>query len=267
VNGAGWGTAAAIEADDSGDTSAPQIAMDAAGNAMVVWAWASASGPPFSYNVWANRYTAGSGWGSAGPIDSVNATTANPAPHVALDGAGNAIAVWHRPDGSWNSIWSSRHIVASGWGAPVLLETDNTNSAHDARIAFDASGNAMAVWIQSDGVLDNVLANRYTSGQGWGSAVLIETDNAGPALEPRIAFDGNGNATAAWSHRDVAGFTFNILANRWTAATGWGTAAPIDNAPAAARAPQLGVDGSGNVITVWSQSDGTRTNIWANGFR
>src|SRR6185436_11398682 len=84
VNGAGWGTAAAIEADDSGDTSAPQIAMDAAGNAMVVWAWASASGPPFSYNVWANRYTAGSGWGSAGPIDSVNATTANPAPHVAL---------------------------------------------------------------------------------------------------------------------------------------------------------------------------------------
>jgi hypothetical protein len=208
----------------------------------------------------------GLSWGSAGPIDSVNATTANPAPHVALDGAGNAIAVWHRPDGSWNSIWSSRHIVASGWGAPVLLETDNTNSAHDARIAFDASGNAMAVWIQSDGVLDNVLANRYTSGQGWGSAVLIETDNAGPALEPRIAFDGNGNATAAWSHRDVAASP----STSWPIAGprhGLGTAAPIDNAPAAARAPQLGVDGSGNVITVWSQSDGTRTNIWANGFR
>ena len=134
----------------------------------------------------------------------------------------------------------------------MLIETDNTNSARDARVAFDAGGNAMAVWIQSDGVRNNVLANRYTAGQGWGSAVLIETDNTGPALEPRIVFDGNGNATAVWSHRDVAGFTFNILANRWTAATGWGTAVPIDNAPDSARAPQLGVDGFGNVIAVWS---------------
>jgi hypothetical protein len=125
----------------------------------------------------------------------------------------------------------------------------------------------MAVWIQSDGLRNNVLANRYTAGQGWGTAVLIETDNAGPALEPRIAFDGNGNATAVWSHRDVAGFTFNILANRWTAATGWGTPAPIDNAPEAARAPQLGIDGSGNVIAVWFQTEGPRTNIWANAFR
>jgi len=266
VNGAGWGTATAIETDGSGDTGAPQIAMDAAGNAMVVWGWASAD-PPYGFSVWANRYTPGAGWGSAGPIDSLNASNPNTNPHVALDGAGNAIAVWHRPDGSWDSIWSSRYVAGGGWGAPALIETDNTNSARDARVAFDASGNAMAVWIQSDGLRNNVLANRYTAGQGWGTAVLIETDNAGPALEPRIAFDGNGNATAVWSHRDVAGFTFNILANRWTAATGWGAAAPIDNAPEAARAPQLGIDGSGNVIAVWYQTEGPRTNIWANAFR
>ena len=267
ANGTGWGTAAAIESDGSGDTSAPQIAMDAAGNAVVVWAWASASGPPFAFNVWANRYTAGSGWGSAGPIDSTNASTANPAPHVALDGAGNAIAVWHRPDGSWDSIWSSLYIAGSGWGEPVRVETDNTNSARDARVAFDANGNAMAVWIQSDGLRNNVLANRYTAGVGWGTAVLIETDNAGPALEPRIAFDGDGNATAVWSHRDVAGFTFNIWANRWTAATGWGTAVLIDNAPAGAGSADRRRRPAATWFAVWEQSDGTRTNIWANAFR
>ena len=166
ANGAGWGTATAIEADSTGDAGAPQIAMDAAGNAVAVWAWSAASGPPYNFSVWANRYTVGSGWGGAGPIDAINTSTPNANPHVALDGAGNAIAVWHRPDGSWNSIWSSRYVVGSGWGAPGLIETDNTNSAHDARVAFDAGGNAMAVWIQSDGVRDNVLANRYTAGQG-----------------------------------------------------------------------------------------------------
>ena len=209
---------------------------------------------------------AGSGWGSAGPIDSLNASTANSNPHVALDGAGNAIAVWHRPDGSWDSIWSSRYVAGTGWGAPVLIETDNTNSAREARVAFDTNGNAMAVWIQSDGLRNNVLANRYTAGVGWGSAVLIETDNAGPAMEARIVFDGSGNATAVWSHRDAAGFTTNIRANRWTAATGWGTSVLIDNFPDVARAPQIGVDGLGNVVAVWAQEDIPRTNIWANDF-
>jgi hypothetical protein len=267
LKGDGWSTAVPIESDDSGDASAPQIAIDAAGNAMVVWAWASASGPPFSYNVWANRFTAGSGWGSAGPIDADNATTANPAPHVAVDGAGNAMAVWHRPDGGWDSIWSNRYAAGSGWGTPVLVETDNTNSARDARVALDANGNAMAVWIQSDGVRNNAMANRWTSGTGWGTAVLIETDNAGPALEARIAIDPSGNATAVWSHRNIAGFTYDIYANRWTAAGGWATAQKIDSAADPARAPQLGVDGSGNVVATWFQSDGTRNNIWAAGFR
>ena len=266
VNGAGWGTATAIDTNSTGSAGAPQIATDGAGNAMVVWGWASAD-PPYGFSVWANRYQAGTGWGSAGPIDGLNASNPNPNPHVAFDGAGNAIAVWHRPDGSWNSIWSSRYVAGSGWGAPALIETDNTNSARDARVAFDAGGNAMAVWIQSDGVRDNVMANRYTVGQGWGSAVLVETNDSGPALEPRVAFDGNGNATAVWSHRNTAGFTNDILANRWSPATGWGAPVPIDSAPDPARAPQLGIDDDGNVIVVWSQSDGTRTNIWANGFR
>ena len=82
---------------------------------------------------------------------------------------------------------------------------------------------------------------------------------------PTNAFIGNG--TAVWSQRDVAGFTFNIWANRFTAATGWGTAVKIDNAAGPARGPQIALDGLGNVTTVWQQSDGTRTNIWGNTLR
>ena len=270
VAGSGWGTAAVIETDSTGDVSAPQIAMDTAGNAIAVWAWASAvpNGPTYEYTVWANRYTAASGWGTAGPIDSVNNSTANPAPHVALDGSGNAIAVWHRPDGSWDSIWANRYAAGSGWGTSVLVETDNTNSARDARVAFDANGNALAVWTQSFGGVANVMANRYAAGIGWGTAVLIETDDAGPAFEPRIVVDGNGNATAVWSQRNIAGFTFNIWTNRYTAGVGWGTAKMIDSDANPARVPQIGVDANGNAIAVWQQdSGGIRPSIWANTFR
>ena len=31
--------------------------------------------------------------------------------------------------------------------------------------------------------------------------------------------------------------------------------------------PQIAVDASGNALTVWTQSEGTRDNIWANVFR
>ncbi|MBC8055752.1 MAG: hypothetical protein H7Y61_04175 [Rhizobiales bacterium] len=265
VPGSGWGTASAIESDSTGAALAPAIAVDTNGNAVVVWVWANVSVP--GHNVWANRYTAGAGWGTAGPIDVGYAPNVTAAPQVALDGAGSAIAVWHRPDGSspFDTIWTSRYVDGDGWGAPSLLETDDTNSARNARVAFDAGGNATVVWTQSDGVHTNVLANRFTAGAGWGTPLLIETDNGGSAHEAQLVVDGNGNVTAVWWQ--IAGFTTNIWSNRYEPGSGWGTALIIDNAPEYARGPQIAVDGFGNVVAAWDQITASRKDIWATTYR
>jgi hypothetical protein len=267
VAGVGWGNAVTIEADVS-DVGVPQIAMDAAGNAMAVWPVARQAGGGFEYDVWANRYDALTGnWGTARSIDGVNTTQANPEPHVAIDSSGNVIAVWNRPTGSFDSIWSNRFTVAAGWGTAALIETDDTNSARHARVAFDGAGNALAAWIQNDGLRDNVMANRYVPGTGWGTPVLIETDNSGGALDLRLVAQAGGDAIAVWSQRNNAAFTNNIWTNRYTAGTGWGAAVIIDNDPNPARVPQIGVDANGNATVVWAQSDGTRTSIAAGQFR
>ena len=148
-----------------------------------------------------------------------------------MDGNGNAIAVWPQSDGLRNNIWANRYTVGTGWGTPTLIETDNAGSASIPRIAMDTAGNAIAVWQQSDGVQDNIWANRYTVGIGWGTATLIETDNSGPAGGPQIIMDGNGNAIAVWSQTDGTRCTnpcYNILANRYTAGSGWGVATLIE---------------------------------------
>ena len=154
------------------------------------------------------------------------------------------------------------------WGTATLIETDNAGGATRPQIAVDASGNALAVWRQSDGTRLNIWANRFTAAtSSWGTAALIETDNLGDASSPQIAFDASGNALAVWSQFD--GTRPNIWANRFTAATNsWGTAALIetDNAGGAVN-PQLAFDASGNALAVWQQSDGTRFNIWTNTFR
>jgi hypothetical protein len=36
----------------------------------------------------------------------------------------------------------------------------------------------------------------------WGTAVMIEPDNQGEAIAPKIAFDGKGNALAVWEQSD-----------------------------------------------------------------
>jgi hypothetical protein len=214
-------------------------------------------------NIWANRYVTGTGWGAAALIETENAGDAD-APQVAFDAQGNALAVWDQSDGTRHNIWANRYDSGTGWGTAVLIETDNAGNAYSSQVAFDAQGNALAVWRQSDGTRYNIWANRYASGTGWGAATLIETDNAGDAGLPQIGFDAQGNALSVWRQSD--GTLNNIWANRYVSSTGWGTAAKIGTGAGIATVPQIVIDAWGNALSVWEEYDGTRYNIWAERF-
>jgi hypothetical protein len=170
-------------------------------------------------------------------------------------------------DGVESSATASVYVgtLDGAWGTAGLVETDS-GDAINPQVAGDAAGNAVAVWRQHDGTRNNIRANRYEAGTGWGSAVLIETDDSGLAAYPQVVVDGAGNAVAVWSQWD--GTRYKVWANRYEAGTGWGSAVLIetDNSGNAGY-PQVAVDAAGNAVAVWSQSDGTQTNIWANRFQ
>ncbi len=203
-----WRTAALVETENAGAAQRPQIAIDANGNALAVWYQFGGA----RADIWANRYTASTGWGTAALIETNNAGNAL-WPQIAIDTNGNALAVWQQSDGNSAhfDIWSNRYTAGTGWGTAVLIETDNADGAGWPQIAIDANGNALAVWGQWDGMRENIWSNRYTAGTGWGTAALIETDNAGGASSAQIAINANGNALAVWEQFD--GTRFNIWAN------------------------------------------------------
>jgi hypothetical protein len=175
-----------------------------------VWNQSDGTTPP---RISANRYVNGTGWGTAELIETGLSYAAFP-PQIAFDTGGNAIAVWNQSDGtSFYSIAANRYVNGTGWGTAELIETGNAGPAYNPQIAFDAIGNAITVWYQYDGTRNNIWANRYTRGTGWGAAVLIETDNAGDAYSPQIAFDASGNAIAVWYQSDGTGS--HIWANRY----------------------------------------------------
>lgn len=148
--------------------------------------------------------------------------------------------------------------VSRVWGAAGLIETDDVGEATRARVAMDASGNAIAVWQQNDAVRSNVWANRYeAASQAWGVPTLLETGDAGGAFEPQIAVAGSGDAVAVWYQDDGTGL-FDVWASRYVAATGaWDAPTLLETSTATARSPRVAVDGAGNAMVAWSQSSGT----------
>jgi len=254
-----WGTAVLIETD-LGTASGHQIAVDGSGNATAVWQQSDGT----RENIWANRYVAGTGWGTAALIETNMGAAIYP--QIAADAGGNAIAVWSQAGDAVYSIWGNRYVAGTGWGTAAPIATNDMWNTIGPQIAVDAGGNAIAVWSQSDGTRYNIWANRFSAG-AWGTAQLIEpTDNVDVfgSGNPQIAFDGSGNAIAVWQRFD--GTRDNIWANRFSAGA-WGTAQLIETDNAGdASAPQIAVDGSGNATAVWCEFDGVRFNIFANRF-
>jgi len=129
-----------------------------------------------------------------------------------VDADGNALAVWSLSTGIGKSnIWINRYMAGNGWGTAELIGTNITENARFPQIALDAKGNALAVWQQFN-ITDNVWANRYVAGSGWGNAELIETGNS-YARSPQIALSAGGNGLAVWFQLD--GTRASIFANRF----------------------------------------------------
>jgi hypothetical protein len=265
--GTGWGTASQIGTGNPNflDTL-PQISLDAAGNGFAVWQQYNGS----IINIWSNRFAVGTGWGAAVLISDSAMDSRDP--KIAADINGNAIAVW----GQFNlatsayDIFANRYVAGAGWGAATAIQANSAvNNAYRPKIAFDAAGNAIAAWYQmgSSGPY-SIWANRYVAGSGWGTETLIETNDAGAAVNVSMGMDSSGNAIAVWQQADANGYS-EIYSNRYVVGTGWGTVAMVEPGnyrTGTVSIPQIAVNANGKALAVWQRynSSGLIPSIWGN---
>jgi hypothetical protein len=256
ASGGAWGAETSIE-KSSLDSGAPQLAVDPSGDAVAVWRQQLFSSVT-EYRVVANRYSASSGaWGTAAQVSDTSIhSDCFTAIRVAIDASGNAIAVWTERDSSSSvqSVYASRCPASSGaWGTPALLESSAT-TASEPRVAVDADGDAVAVWLQSSGSTSHVAANRYSASSGaWGTAALIESSSA-DASSPRLASDTDGNVMAVWVEGSLLAYT--LYASRYSPLSGsWGTPISLDNTSLAAPSPTVAIDGYGYPLAAWDKLD------------
>lgn len=149
VPGSGWDALQLIDTS-VGDSDAPQVAIDAAGNATAVWVQAAtdiwAGG-----DIWANRYVVGKGWGTAEHIEAGRNLAGRP--QVAITPSGTTTAVWDQPpDGTISfsrDIWASRYNAGGIGGGntipPVVIPPADVTKEATAVLTPVTLGAASAV--------------------------------------------------------------------------------------------------------------------------
>jgi hypothetical protein len=125
----------------------PDLTLVAGPSGQLFAAWVQNDGTG-NLRLWVNRF-AGS-WGTAQAISGPSSILQTPS--LAVDGAGNALAVWTGVDAGFTSVLWNRYEPASGWGTAAPLESVGV-SAGKADVAMDAAGNATAVWVENGAVV------------------------------------------------------------------------------------------------------------------
>ena len=231
------------------NASREQVAMDPAGNALVVW-----QRPTFGDNrVQARFRPAGGAFGATQNLSVPNAHAEGP--QVAFDPAGNALATW-----SLEFVVQERFRPVDG---NFGLTRDISAAAENAsapQIAVDQAGNTLFVW-PTFGATERVQARFRSAGGGLGQIQNISAQGGNPD-EQQVTFDPAGNAVAVWVRDDAAG-NHRVQAAFRPAGGIFEPAQTLSAAGQDAGAPQVAMDAAGNALAVWHRFDGNHDRIQA----
>ncbi len=260
-----WPSSPDIISSDGGDF--PQVAIGASRHVVAVWhAFINSKQRICSASKPVNGQ-----WSTVEIISdpSHNSTRTQ----IAVDSNGNAIAVWYRYD-SIDSIYSNVVVQAASqpangnWTAPVDLSDPGIYNPFKliAHVAFDGSGNAIAVWNQSfDGSTFSVESAIRLVNENWTQSVEIAALNL-YALDVDLAVNSLGDAFISYMFYDKASSTICIQTtesdltpytkNKWPGSTI--ISKETNNAWPRITACFYGK--TTNVVALWMSFDGT-TNI------
>jgi hypothetical protein len=175
-------------------------------------------------------------------------------PEIAVDPAGNAVAVWERHVGGEEIVEATERPAGGEWSEPEVLSLPG-EEGNQSRVAIDASGNAIAVWITEEGSTDFVVRSAARPPDGEWSEPEDVSDLISEAVTPQLAFDAASGAVAVWTAFEAGD---RILQGAVRSASGeWLEPDDISDAgenvsPLPQGAPDVAIDGSGTAIAVWT---------------
>ncbi len=226
----------------------PRVAMNASGEAVIVWSLASG----LFEEVQSSSAAPGGLFGE--PVALTGFTTVASVPQVALDSHGDAIAVWDGWDGS--NIRIQGAVRAGGsFGLPRFLSPSGYN-ADTPQVAFDSTGDALAVW-RFDGPPASTVEGDYRPAGGeFGASQRVSASSSQPAQAPQVAFDGQGDGVVAWQQSDGKELRVDASVRSPGSAGTFAMQATLDPGGQEAYEPRIAGDGLSGTIVSWKTFNG-----------
>ncbi len=170
----------------------PQLAVNPRGDALAVWRL----GIPPKARVLAAFRPSG---GRFGKPQRISRSDAGEETHGALDGRGNALAIWRRRDRNGHDNWveAAFRPVRGRFGKPQRLSRRSAG-ASGVQIAFDSRGNALAIWalrLRHDRGTLLQATYRPAGGRFRKPRTISRTEGIGAI---RLSFARSGEALAVW---------------------------------------------------------------------
>ncbi|MEQ8765081.1 MAG: Ig-like domain-containing protein [Planctomycetota bacterium] len=231
-----------------------KVGMDDQGIGHSVWTSRGANG----LAVQAALMDVETGWQPARPLDNGPDFEAA-SPHLAVNGAGDAIAIWTRRYSSPESmtgfeVMASHYDSENGWSDPERIDQDDENkSANGNGVTIDAAGNAIAVWAQLADQSDGRLwARRWNAeSEEWEDSEPIQSTNTLGGV-PVMQGNAKGHTYVVWRQDRAT----EVWANRYAPGEGWSGDEEISEAQDfVLEDPQIAVDSSGNAWVVMRQEE------------
>jgi len=146
---------------------------------------------------------------------------------------------------------------AAGYAAPAWIPAAGLSvagqNAVQPQIAIDATGRAVAMWLQSDGPDARVKAAVRT-GEDWTAAVTLSAAGAS-AAQPRVVLTPGGGAVALWQRAGVP------QSAAMAADGSWG--APVDLSGSGSEYAAIAIGPSGEVLAAWTRWIGSSPRVEA----
>jgi hypothetical protein len=250
--GGSWGDAKPVVPTQIADMAAPGVGIDPSGNVTVVWEQLDGE----VSSIWAIRFPAQGASGTPAALEFDNEGDARD-PQVAVDSAGNAIAVWRQREtqDARFQIYANRYPASDGrWRDPTPIGVTEAGDAGKPQLAMSDDGSAVVVWAQSNGDLVGVWSNRFSPDLDWEGPTPIGPLDLGPARLPQVASSPSGDAVAVWVQFD--GRQESIWSNRYAPDRGWATSVALEKDDARASGPHVAVDPDGNAVAIWTLQKG-----------
>ena len=225
----------------------PEVAVNASGDAVAVWPRDDGG----KTIVEAAERPAGGDWLEPVVLSDPAGEDELGETHVALDAAGNAVAVWSAFD-SGSVIRTATRPAGGDWSDPEDLFTADGRTP---QLAMNAAGDAVAVWSGFNGAALVTWAATRPAGGDWSAPEDLSVTGEADSFFPQVSIDADGNAIAVWG-RQITAEPDVIRAATRPAGGGWSAAEDISLASTDAQEPEVAMNTAGTAVAAWATGSG-----------